>query len=108
MADVAAQKLACAYGPEDIFIASAAAFAASRAPSDASMSDPGAIFSPDAYLSAYSGPQMVDHSGHVHLLRLFPFSAPPNLASIDLSRGLIIKRLMGTLLIVELKVGHQA
>jgi hypothetical protein len=56
----------------------------------------------------YSGPQMVDHSGQVHLLRLFPFSAPPNLAPIDFSRGLIIKRLMGTLLIVELEVGRQA
>jgi hypothetical protein len=56
----------------------------------------------------YSGPQMVDHSGHVHLLRLLPFLAPPNLAPIDFSRGLIIKRLMGTLLIVELEVGRQA
>ena len=24
----------------------------------------------------YSGPQKVDHSGHLHLLRLFPFQPP--------------------------------
>jgi hypothetical protein len=30
----------------------------------------------DAYGQEYSGPQMVDHSSHLHLLRLFP-SQPP-------------------------------
>src|SRR5271165_2120453 len=27
-------------------------------------------------LSQYSGPQKVDHSGHLHLLKLFPFQPP--------------------------------
>ena len=52
----------------------------------------------------YSGPQKVDHSGHLHLLRLFPSQPCP----IDLARGLVIERGMGTLLIIEPEVGPQA
>jgi adenine-specific DNA-methyltransferase len=48
----------------------------------------------------YSGLQKVDHSGHLHLLRLFP-SQP---VSIDLPGGPIIERGMGTLLIIEAEV----
>ena len=39
----------------------------------------------------YSGPQKVDHSGHLHLLRLFPFSAPVNPGPMDLARGPVIE-----------------
>ncbi len=39
----------------------------------------------------YSGPQMVDHSGHLHLLRLFPFQPPVNPGPMDLARGPVIE-----------------
>jgi hypothetical protein len=43
----------------------------------------------------------MDHSGQLHLLRLFPFQPPVNPGPMDLARGSVIERLMGTLVIVE-------
>ena len=39
----------------------------------------------------YSGPQKVDHSGHLHLLRLFPSQPPVNPGPMDLARGSVIE-----------------
>ena len=39
---------------------------------------------------AYSGPPKVDHSGHLHLLRLF-LSAPVYPGPMDLARGSVIE-----------------
>ncbi len=39
----------------------------------------------------YSGPQKVDHSGHVHLLRLFPSQHSVNPGPMDLARGPVIE-----------------
>ena len=36
-------------------------------------------------------PKMVDHSGHLHLLRLFPFQPPVNPGPMDLARGPVIE-----------------
>ena len=44
-----------------------------------------------AFIKDYSGPQKVDHSGHLHLLRLFPLSAPVNPGPMDLARGPVIE-----------------
>lgn len=39
----------------------------------------------------YSGPQKVDHSGHLHLLRLFPSQPLFNPGPMDLARGPVIE-----------------
>jgi transposase-like protein len=43
------------------------------------------------YLGFYSGPQKVDHSGHLHLLRLFPSQPLFNPGPMDLARGPVIE-----------------
>jgi hypothetical protein len=43
------------------------------------------------YTLWYSGPQKVDHSGHVHLLRLFPSQPSVNPGPMDLARGPVIE-----------------
>ena len=55
----------------------------------------------------YSGPQKVDHSGHLYLLTFFALSTPLGCPPINLGRGPIVKGLMRALLIVEPEVGRE-
>jgi len=49
----------------------------------------------------------MDHSNHLHLLNSFSI-LPVNPDPIDLATGSVIERLVGTLLVVEPEVVHQA